>query len=176
MKMLHYLIEYNRAVGLLLLICIFFIPPVVYGSVINIIPFTKSISAIWLFIPFYLLGYYTKKATGRMSYLIERKIIAGGGIFVASLLLLYALFRFSSIPHTVSVGEFSNSCIMYWISGSVGIVMLLALSMMLNKLQSKIVTIISCGTLFIMCSHFEVFYRLFRFDVSDVVIYLICFV
>lgn len=72
---------------------------------------------------------------------------------------LLLIFTFTDIPHTIAVVSFTKDAGLYWLSGFLGIISMFFLCISFNNKPIGIIQAISVGTLFIMCSHYEILQR-----------------
>lgn len=116
------------------------------------VPFSLHLS--FLYFPFYFVGVFFSKPIDRFVN-TDRKCWH----IVVSIFAMFALlfmYHYSSIPHVYNVEGFRSQPILYWITGFLGIVSVLFVSLCFNSLSKNTITNISSATLFIMCSHYEV--------------------
>ena len=114
------------------------------------------INITFVFCPFFFAGMYGKNYIN----LIVR--LNGGGrksalLALFGFTLLFLLYKYTSIAHTHAVTDFIPQFYLFWISGFIGIGSMLFLCQCFNASHNKMVSLISSATLFIMCSHYEIF-------------------
>jgi len=111
---------------------------------------------IFMYLPFFFAGMYLKPAIGRLADKFRGRTAANISITLACLLLLIACFHIPAVPHTINAGKFKDVFYLYWVTGFIGIAGMFFFSLCFDSISSKAVMTISTGTLFIMCSHYEV--------------------
>lgn len=171
-KAVSYLIINKPLLGIpLALSCL--LPPII-APYVPCTPF--YVNLIFLFIPFYIVGYYSKQILKFISDLVDKQIVISFWGMLIGFIGLLVVYKFTTIPHVTVVVSFVDKFYLYWISGSAGILLLLSLSLMLNKVPVRVIQLISTGTLFIMCSHYEFLQRINNFVSipNDFVMLIIC--
>ena len=127
-----------------------------WGGVNKDIRLPFIIELTFIFMPFFFFGMYGKKIIDYISKNLSNKLVCFlGALF--SFILLIILYNFSPILHTHSIRDFISQFHMLWISGFLGIISLFMLCHCFGNVERKLVTLISSATLFIMCSHYEIF-------------------
>lgn len=118
------------------------------------LPYLIDVS--FLFLPFFFAGMYGKSLIHKLLLMIEDKKILTISLAAISLCLLVLFFQYSPIVHTHTIIDFSSQFYLFWISGFIGIFSLLWFAYIFCNSPNKSVVVISTGTMFVMCSHYEV--------------------
>lgn len=118
------------------------------------LPYSANLA--FMFLPFFLLGMFGKKAVDAAVRKFEGRKAVNMALSSSGIALLLAIYCLSDIPHTNAVSNFTSKFYWYWISGAVGIATMFFLSICFNNVRSAFVETVSTATLFIMCSHYEV--------------------
>lgn len=102
---------------------------------------------VFMVLPFYIAGYYSKQFFSRKTYfLLNLMICLAGGIITGVLVDLSGLTN-------VYLREFGNYPALYYPMAFVGIVFLISLSKLLDSISSRVLVILSTGTIVIMGLH-----------------------
>lgn len=118
------------------------------------LPYLMDIT--FMFLPFFFAGMYGKTLIQKLLSAFRSKpfLLLTATAFLLSILILFYLH--SPIVHTHTIIDFCSQFYLFWISGFLGVFVLLLFSQLFLKASNKVVILISTGTLFIMCSHYEV--------------------
>ncbi len=111
----------------------------------------------FMFLPFFYAGMTGHKLIDRIIVITKENHWIRLSLMMLSLGLLLFLYKYTSIPHKNEVISFCPLFYLYWLSGFLGIILLLFSCAFLERIKSKLIINISTATLFIMCSHYEIF-------------------
>lgn len=140
----------NKKFVMAIFFSLFFFSLMLYGKKL---PFLINIT--FLFYPFFFAGTYGKKVIDCIVSVAIHKLATNVIFALFMFFLLICLYNFSPIAHTHAVIDFIPQFYLFWISGFLGITLVFFLCLCLNAKRNQVVTMISSGTLFIMCSHYE---------------------
>jgi fucose 4-O-acetylase-like acetyltransferase len=125
-----------------------------YGNYMRM-PYLINLS--FMFSPFFFAGMYGKQIINTLDTKLSRHcVFLKIALAVVSFVLLYILYIYSPIPHTIAVVSFISQFYLYWLSGFLGIIGMFFFCICFTN-QRHYIVIISNSTLFIMCSHYEIF-------------------
>ena len=141
------------------------------------VPF--SMKVVFACFPFYMGGKLFSQSIVKIGTFVSmhKELAFGGSLFFA--FIQFLLFKFLPYTHSSSIAVLAENPILYWITGFNGFFALMFLSSLiaiLLKNSNRWIVNISSGTLFIMCTHYE----LMRFLLSkiqpenDIVILVFC--
>jgi hypothetical protein len=129
-----------------------------------------SIDSALLAMPFYTIGFYTKKIN---IDVLSKKVVS---------ILLFVLFGIITLLLALYNGAvdinnllFGRNIGIFYLTGVIGSIAIMSLSFILNQISFKIVSIISSGTLVIMAFHgiingyfVSIFTRVYKENLVDV--------
>lgn len=114
------------------------------------------INLTFMFLPFFFVGMYGKKILNVIYGILIGKTVWKVVLSLISFSLLLLVYRYMPVEHTNAVSRFAPHFYLFWISGFLGIFGVFFICLCFATLP-KFIIVVSTSTLFIMCSHYELF-------------------